>query len=178
MSMEIYVLSDRRVAAIQEWQRVLDAEGLALRLSDARSFDALEGHLPACWRNKPAGFECDHWSAAELIADFPQIDFGCPWKHALAFRWGFDLDACQGAYMAAAAYTVATDGVLFDPVAGSIWASQEAVTKVREMEEHHYQIEAMLRDIERRYASGSTGSHQETDSAQERNDIQIRARRY
>jgi hypothetical protein len=120
MSMEIYVLSDQRLAAIQDWQNALDAEGLTLRLSDGRPFDALQGYLPAWWGDKRAGFECDHWPAAELIAEYPQIDFGCSWKHALAFRWGADLDACQGAYMAAAAYAVATDGVLFDPTGGTV----------------------------------------------------------
>src|SRR5437763_1035537 len=104
MSMEIYVLSNMRLASIDDWQQAIDAEGFGLRLSADTPFEAVRGHLPAWWGDKQAGFECDHWEASELMHEHPEINFGRRWAHALAFRWGADLYACQGANMAATAY--------------------------------------------------------------------------
>jgi hypothetical protein len=53
---QIFVLSDRRLGAIAEWQQAIDAEGFDLRL-----FEDLSGHLPAHRGEQHAGFECGHW---------------------------------------------------------------------------------------------------------------------
>ena len=47
MSIEIFVLSDRALGTIAEWQQAIDAEGFDLRLDTSRPFNALSGHLPA-----------------------------------------------------------------------------------------------------------------------------------
>ena len=47
MSMEIYVLSDRRLASLSDWQEAIEAEGFGLQLATGRSLDDLRGHLPA-----------------------------------------------------------------------------------------------------------------------------------
>ena len=142
MSMEIYVLSDRRLASIADWQQALDAEGFGLQLSAERAFDALRGHLPAQrGENKEAGFECDHGDAGELIDDYTDIDFGHRWKHVLAFRWGADFAACLSAYMAATAYAKATDGVVFDPQEGEVLTPPKALEVVRSLEKELPSIE-------------------------------------
>ena len=134
MSIEIYVLSDRQLASIAEWQQAIDQEGFALRLSTERPFDALSGHLPAQWDDKHAGFECDHWEASDIIDANPDVDFGRQWKHVLAFRFGGDFHALLGAYAAAAAYARATDGVVFDGEAGEVLTPEKAVQAARDIE--------------------------------------------
>src|SRR3972149_3206037 len=75
MAMELYVLSDRRLASIGEWQQAIDAEGFALRLSDETPLDAVDGFLPAQVNGKSAGFECNHWAAGELMTEAAGIEF-------------------------------------------------------------------------------------------------------
>jgi hypothetical protein len=110
MSIEIFVLSDRQVGSIAEWQKPIDAEGFPLRLSEKRPFDALSGHLPAELGGRDAGFECDHLDATELMAHYSAIDFGHPWTFVLAFRIGPNFNALLGAHIAAMAYARATGG--------------------------------------------------------------------
>jgi hypothetical protein len=147
MSMEIYILSDRRLASVEAWQQAIDAEGFGLQLLDKRSIDSLSGHLPARWKDRPAGFECSHWNADELIDECPDIDFGHRWSHVLALRWGGDLNACQGANMAACAYARATGGVVFEPEAGIVMSPAEAAVHVRETEKILPSVEAALRKM-------------------------------
>jgi len=47
MSIEIFVLSDRRLGTIEEWQKAIDAEGFDLRLDVSRPIEDLSGYLPA-----------------------------------------------------------------------------------------------------------------------------------
>ena len=149
MSMELYVLSDMRLASIDDWRRAIDAEGFGLRLSGEKRFEDLGGYLPAWWGEKQAGFECDHRDARELMNEFRDIGFERLWTYALAFRWGADLNACQGANMAAAAYSRATAGVVFDPEAGVVLDPAAAAVRVREMERLLPSIESALRDLAR-----------------------------
>src|SRR5262245_16589678 len=114
MSMEIYVLSDQRLASVSDWQQAIEAEGFGLTLGTERSFDERRGHLPAQWADEHAGFECDHWDAEDLMATYSDLDYGHRWAHALAFRFGGDVHACLGAYMAATAYARATGGVVLE----------------------------------------------------------------
>ena len=147
--MEIYVLSDRRLASLDAWQQAVDADGFGLRFLGEIPIETIRGYLPAQWKEKPAGFECSHWNASELMREYPEVNFGRLWSHALALRWGADLNACQGANMAATAYANATEGVVFDPEAGALFSPAQAAARVREMEKLLPSIEAALKDIGR-----------------------------
>lgn len=134
MSVEIYVLSDKRLASMRDWQKAIDDEDFNLALSGGRSFGALSGYLPARLGPTQTGFECDHWSANRLMDENPDIDFGRRWKHALAFRWGGDLEACLSAYVAAAACARATGGIVLDCEEGKLLTprqAREAAIKMR-----------------------------------------------
>lgn len=146
MSMEAYVLSDRRLASMADWQRSIDAEGFKLRLSKERPFDGLRGYLPAILGEKQAGFECDHWDADRLMDEYPEIHFGHRWTHALAFRWGADLNACQAAYMALAAYVKASGGIVLDCEEGKLLTPQQALDIARKMESNTPAIERAIQD--------------------------------
>ena len=102
MSMEIYVLSNRQLNSIAEWQQAIDQQGTSLRLDTSRPFEALRGHLPAHRNDQHAGFECDHWDPNDIIESSPDIDFGGPWTKMLAFRFGGDFFELWGAFVAAA----------------------------------------------------------------------------
>jgi len=153
MSMEIYVLSDERLGSIAEWQRAIDANNFALELSAERSFSALKGFLPVRWNANPTGFECDHWDAAALMADYADINLGRRWKYALAFRWGADLHACVAAYIAGAAYSQATRGVVLDCEQGKIISSQQATEVARDIDKKMPEIEAAVRNAVEQFRS-------------------------
>src|SRR3954464_11375644 len=133
MSIEIFVLSDRRLGSIEEWQKAIEQDGFPLRLSTECTFERLNGYLPANWRDKSAGFECDHFDAAEFIDNMRDFDFGRRWGHVLAFRFGGDFNELMGAYAAAAAYARATDGVLFDGESGEVLAPDQALQAARDI---------------------------------------------
>jgi len=134
MSIEIFVLSDRKLGSIAEWQQAIDAEGFDLKLDTSRPIEALNGHLPAQRGEQFAGFECDPCDPAEILDLYDDIDFGRRWTHCLALRFGGDFYALWGADAAAAAYARATDGVVFDSESGEVWQPDQAVEMTRQLE--------------------------------------------
>lgn len=110
MAMEIYVLSDQRLNSLAEWQRAINAEHFPfpLQLSADNPIPGLSGFLPVRYEGVQTGFECDYWNPQSIVADYPHIGFGHPWKYALAFRFGARRGELESAWMAAAAYARAT----------------------------------------------------------------------
>ncbi len=144
MSMELYVLSNRRLASVAQWQQAINAEGVALSLSVQRSFEQLAGFLPVTFNATDTGFECDHWDIHDLKTITANINFG-RWQYALAFRWGADINAAVAAYRAAAAYARATDGFLFDCEEGKIITPDQSLAIARELERSKPLIEEAVR---------------------------------
>jgi len=102
MSMEIYVLSDRQLGSLAEWQSAIDTEKFLLTLPTDLPFAALGGSLPVKVIGTQAVFECDHWDPGDVQKTYVDVGFGHVWRFCLAFRWGADLKACLGAYLAIA----------------------------------------------------------------------------
>jgi hypothetical protein len=127
MSLEICVFSDANLDSMFDWQKAVDAEGFALRLSDDEPFADVNGFLLASLRNKQTGFECYHVAPLEMIETYENIQFGRQWKHALVLVWGGDFTAMQTAWMAATAYARATSGIIFDPQAGELLSAAQAL---------------------------------------------------
>jgi hypothetical protein len=125
MAMEMFVLSDRELGSFAEWQAAIDAEGFALKLLHP-DFQKLSGFLPTQLYGRRTGFECYHDPSDEFMRENSDIDFGHAWKFVLGFRWIGNFDEFLAAWMAAAAYAVATEGVLFDGEDGSIHSAAEA----------------------------------------------------
>ncbi len=145
MSMELYVFSDTQLASMEAWQQAIDFDGGPLRLLTPFTFGELRGALPARFRDKGTAFECDHWSAAELIAEYPDIDFGRQWRYALAFRWGSNVYDGIAAYLSASAYARATHGVVLDCEEGTIISAQRAAEIAVELERSIPLIEEAVR---------------------------------
>ena len=112
MSMETYVLSDRRLASVEAWQEAVDLAGLPLRMSQATPFSELQGALPVVLKRRATAFECDHCDAKELMAELSEVAFDRPWTFALAFRWGADVYAGASAYAASWLVTAAIDAAV------------------------------------------------------------------
>ncbi len=149
MSMELYILSDDQLPSIDAWQEAIDANGFGLRLSQETPFSRLNGALPVQLGDRPTAFECAHWNASGLIAKSPDINFGHRWKYALALRWGADISAAVAAYMAAAAYSRATEGVVFDCEEGKIISPGRTRDIALDIERQVPDIEAaVLRAVE------------------------------
>jgi hypothetical protein len=154
MSMEIHVLSDRRLASLVEWQRAIDAAGLALTLSTDASIEELRGFLPVRAGDAATGFECFHRDGAEVTKSYGTVDFGREWRHALEFYWqGFDEGLT--AYLAAAAYAKATDGVVFDPQDDVVMSPQRAFEVAEQMKADipraKAALEAIARELRRKH---------------------------
>jgi hypothetical protein len=155
MSMELRLFSDRCLKTIGEWQSAIVAERFPLRLSDATSLDVVEGFLPVHLGGHLTGFECDHWDAQEVMAEYPAVDFGHDWKYALALRWlGNKRDEMLAAWMAATAYVRATDGVVFDELDGKIRTASQALEIVRDLEtDDQHIVDAAVKEAQRRLRS-------------------------
>lgn len=150
MAMEIYVISDNKLTSISTWQQAIDLEGFDLRLSTETPFDSLEGFLPVLSGGQMTGFECDHWAIDDVIGTYPDMDFGRAWRCVLAFRWIGDLAEMHAAWMAAAAYAQAVDGIVFDPQEGKIFTPRQAIDAVRQIEHDMPRMQEAMREIMRR----------------------------
>jgi hypothetical protein len=149
MSIEIFVLSDRKLASMAEWQQAIDQEGFGLRLDQSRPIEKLSGHLPAQRAGQHAGFECDHFDPADLLdaEELADVDFGRRWTQMLAFRFGGDFLALWGAFVAAAAYARATDGVVFDGESGEVLTPDKAAEAARNYERDMPKLEETVRNV-------------------------------
>jgi hypothetical protein len=114
MSMQICVFSDTQLNATSEWQQAIDAASLPLRLSYEKPLAQAAGFLPGYLAGKLTGFEYRRRDPKDISSTYPNIHFGHNWKFVAVFIWGADLNEMQAAWMAAAAYAMATEGILFD----------------------------------------------------------------
>jgi hypothetical protein len=125
MSIEIFALSNRRVASFNRWQEQIDVASLHLVLPTQGSIDKLHGFLPVRLEGNASGFECAHCDPNEVAKLYPNIDFGRNWTRAIAFN-SQGLEEDLAAYQAAAAYAKATEGIVFDPQEGLVMSPQQA----------------------------------------------------
>ena len=134
MSMEICVFSDLRPDSLSNWQKALDAEGFALRLSGDQPIAGISGFLSASLQGKQTGVECYYVDPRVMIDTYVDIHFGREWKYGLVFVWGGDFAEMQTAWMAAIAYARATSGIIFDPQASRLLTASQALEVVNDNE--------------------------------------------
>lgn len=152
MSMELSVFSDRTLNSIAEWQSAINAEGFPLQLSGERPLDAVTGFLPSHLEGRLTGFECSCPNSVDVMAAYPDVNFGHIWKYVLSFRWlGSRRDEMRAAWMAATAYARATDGVLFDELDRKVRTAEQALEVVRDLESDDQSIvDAAVKEAHRR----------------------------
>lgn len=140
MAMELWVLSDKQLSSVAEWQKAIDAEGLPLRLSDAD----LRGNLSARLRDEETNIEYGIHDFRELKDANRRVSFDGSWKYAISFTWSSDLAEEIAAWMAATAYARATDGAIFDEQHGEVFTPEESLKNARDAEQRRPMMEAML----------------------------------
>lgn len=127
MSMELHVLSDRRLNSTAEWQRAINSSSYPVQLSAGIQFASINGFAPVAFNNVQTGFEFFHDNASKVMDFLGSKNFSRQYKYALGFRWrGTSLDELQAAWMAATAYASATGGIVFDHEAGKALSLLEA----------------------------------------------------
>jgi hypothetical protein len=147
---EILVFFDRQLGSVAEWQEAIDKEGFALRLSTSGPIAGLSGYLPAKLGNDDASFGCDQADVAELMAHYSDADFGHAWKFAQAFRSGPDLKLNIASWIGAVIFAKVTGGKVFDPQKGKLYAPEEALTPLREVERDILEVEDELKKLKER----------------------------
>jgi hypothetical protein len=154
MSMELFVFSDRRLSSMSEWQRSIDSDHLGILLPADASIDELRGYLPVHRYEKKTGFECHHYDAAEMMAFCQEVDFGRRWTKCLCFIWGSDFDEGLAAYLAAAAYAKAADGIVYDPQDDLIMSPRDALDVARRMEDELPKWKQIAADFAKKLSAG------------------------
>jgi len=133
MSVDLYTLSDRRLASMAVWQQAIDGERPELVLPTDTSINELDGFLPVRWNGTHMGFEGLHIPARQVIESRGDINFGRKWAHALAFyTQGFE--ELLVAYIAAAAYAKAAGGLVFDPQQSLVMSPVRAFAMASQIE--------------------------------------------
>lgn len=136
MSMELYVISPKRLKTIQEWQNAIDEFQFPIKFSEEVDFEKTSGFLPLLLNGKLSGFECDHWTIEDIkeSLNFHHIAPDPSSKHVLAFRWGGNFDELICATQASTVYSIATDGLVFDPQEGEILSNEKSLELARNIE--------------------------------------------
>ena len=135
MSMELWILSDRKLNSIAEWQAAVDAEKYPLKLSEEASIENLKGFLPSRLRGELTGFECYHDNAGELMRNNPGVNFGHQWTQALSLRWlGSNENEALAAWMAGTAYARATDGIVANDQDNKLRTAAQSAEVVHDIE--------------------------------------------
>jgi hypothetical protein len=147
MAIEMHVLSDKRLRFTAEWQATIDAEGFPLKLMDC-DFERISRFLPAHLNGKSTGFECYHDLSDEFIREADDLHFDHAWQFVLGFRWRGDFDELLAAWMAGAAYAVATNGIVLDDEGGTFLTAVEARETARKIERNRPKWEAEARELE------------------------------
>lgn len=148
MSMELHVLSDRRLNNGAEWQRAVNSMSYPLQLSDRLEFASVNGFVSVALNGTQSGFECFRDDASKTMDFLGRENFSHQWKYALGFRWrGTSLDELQAAWMAATAYASAVGGIVFDHEAGKVLTVLEAKQAVSQIVEDAPRIAQSLAAI-------------------------------
>lgn len=134
MSMEIYVISSRRLLSIQEWQQAVDKYDFPIIFDPDIDFEKVRGFLPLQLRGRLSGFECNHWAIEDIAETYSEIQLDPSSKHVLAFRWGGNYDELISVTQASAAYAVATGGLVFDPQEGEVLSNERSIEMAKKIE--------------------------------------------
>ncbi|WP_336488497.1 hypothetical protein [Methylobacterium nigriterrae] len=114
MSFEAYIFCDKVIHSVSEWQRHINDLGFPVRIESSRELMSSKGHLPAVWSDREVGFEFGPIDRDDVIETYDDVDLGGPWTHAFALYWN-TLPGFIGAWVCAAAYAKAVNGIVFDP---------------------------------------------------------------
>ena len=136
-AINLFVVSDRPLSSVTEWQAAIDAEGYPLRLDGSKLTAGFNGFLQARLRDVETGFECN---------SRPRTDADQTRKHVLALQWAGNWNEIPAVWMAAAAYAKATDGEVFDKGPLLLRSADEARGIVERIERGMLTLQPLQRD--------------------------------
>lgn len=152
MAMEMNILSDRRLASIEEWQRAVDAEKYPLRLQTRIELATVRGFVPAQLDGKITGFECYNDDPENTMKFLGEGNFDHRWRFALGLRWlGSKIEETQAAWMAAVAYVATTGGVIFDHEEGKLFTPDQAREVVRRIASDAVALDVILEKVKQMF---------------------------
>lgn len=141
MSLDFYVLCNRPLSSLKEWQSSIAELGFDLEITSECKVASMAGFLPATLHGDHTGFECSVFSAEELMKTYDEIDFEGSWLFAYAMYTG-SVGGCVSALIAAAAIAKLTDGLAFDPQESLVMKPDEAVDYARRTETEFLKLKA------------------------------------
>lgn len=125
--MELVVFSAEELNSVSQWQAAVDAEGYPLRLSPDVPFETICGFFPMHLRGELTGFECYRGGLEDFVDRSNSIRLDPGWKSALFLVWlGSRENELIAAWMAAAAYARATNGMILDGETGEFNTPDQA----------------------------------------------------
>jgi hypothetical protein len=125
---------------MREWQEAATHLLFPIKFSPG-PVNEVKGFLPVSWKDRSTGFECNHWTVGDIQESYKDVKIDQRFTSALVFRWGSDFYELVAALQAAAAYAMATDGMVFDCEAEEIYNIDRAVKIARETEAALPQVE-------------------------------------
>lgn len=134
MTVDLYMLCDRPVMSVDEWQTAIDKLGFDLTLPMSLNVATATGALTARWRGEPVVFEFSAFPYQEIEEGNSGLDFERTWPNAYVMYTGSSFVGCAGVIIAGAALVHCTGGRLFDPQDSLILKPDEAVRYAKETE--------------------------------------------
>jgi hypothetical protein len=138
MSVSVYVfMAGNRVPSIDAWQDAAQRSGISLTFDPKTQLASHEGFLPVRHDDQSTGFEFFIGRASDMLGDYPQESY--PELHTklagrdavTVFTWHSDAKEGVAANYAAAVFAQLADGVLFDPEAGDVIQTNDALEHAR-----------------------------------------------
>ena len=97
----------------------------------------------ATWQDREVGCEFGPIDREDVINTYDDVDLGGPWLHAFALYWN-TLPGFVGAWVCAAAYAKAVNGIVFDPQESLVLCRDAAVRHAQSAIDTLPQIEMSL----------------------------------
>lgn len=127
MTMDFYMLCNRPLASVDEWQLAIDELGFDFQLPATLNVETSAGAVTAIWRGKPVVFEFTTFPYDEIEEGYSELDFEQTWPNAYVMYTGSSFSGCAGAVMAGVALVHCTGGRFFEPQESLILKPHEAV---------------------------------------------------
>ncbi len=127
MTVDLYMLCDRPLTSVGEWQTAIDKLSFDIQLPTDLDVETARGALTASWRGEPVVFEFWPSDFEDIKETYPDLDFGQTWPNAYVTYTGASFGGFAGAVMAGVALVHCTGGRFFDPQDGRIMKPDEAV---------------------------------------------------
>lgn len=153
MSIEISVISDTRLLSLDGLQRAINTARLPLQLPRHETLHTLGGALTVQLRNKPVELQYRFEPFSHLKELYHDVNFGHNWRYRLALPWIHGFDGVAAAWMVAAGYASATNGMVFDPQEAKLFSPEQALKIAKDLDRSRPEMEAIIEKFKQQLLS-------------------------